>query len=270
MREYGTERRYEFDDTQAVIDVRSTKLFLLVRQRNAWRSTTVRHVMNGPTVHLTAEAAANAAERMRKPGNVFIVSAAPALVLHGAYDVVLAADLANPVPFVTWTGELLGGGKPQPGVTMRALTRSLASGQHRFWLNSNERWDGATWLRAMSYEHYMLAIPNRSTFVPGWPGGKSIDGYPVFRSSARVAHERLRWARQSGDVDADPVRRFVRRFNNASRARRDYHRQLRRLRTLWEDADAGCTPWTEDEAELRAACSALLSNIGAGTSASAG
>lgn len=91
-------------DDDLLLDVLSGSIVLLVRGRNAWHSTWVRHYLRNATLYSDVSSAKGGAESQRGQGNVFYVVEAPALQLRGALSNVVLCDAHPDDPFGRFTG----------------------------------------------------------------------------------------------------------------------------------------------------------------------
>lgn len=79
-------------------------MVLLVRGRNAWNSTWVRHYLRQATLYTDVASARTGAEHRRGPGNVFYIFDAPAILLIGQSINVVLCDAHPDNPFGAFTG----------------------------------------------------------------------------------------------------------------------------------------------------------------------
>lgn len=91
-------------DEDLLIDVQAGSVVLLVRGRNAWHSTWVRHYLRNATLYTDVQSAKHGAESQRGPGNVFYVVEAPALLLIGQRSAVVLCDAHPDNPFGAFRG----------------------------------------------------------------------------------------------------------------------------------------------------------------------
>ena len=98
-------------DDDLLLDIASGSVFLLIRGRNAWHSTWVRHYLRNATLYSDLASAKAGAETQRAPGNVFYIMEAPALHLRGAINNVVLTDAHPDNPFKAFTGMTT---KPNP------------------------------------------------------------------------------------------------------------------------------------------------------------
>jgi hypothetical protein len=122
-------------DDDLLVDVIAGSIVLLIRGRNAWHSTWVRHYLRNATLYTDAPSAQGGAESKRAPGNVFYIVEAPALQLRGSISNVVVCDAHPDNPFGRYSGMLthvqsheLGQwiGGIFPGVSVRDAVESLA------------------------------------------------------------------------------------------------------------------------------------------------
>ncbi|MCL3836273.1 hypothetical protein [Aeromicrobium duanguangcaii] len=91
-------------DDDLVLEVMSGTVVLLIRGRNAWHSTWVRHYYKNAHLYGDIPSAKQAAERQRGPGNVFYIVEAPALLLCGQRTNAVLCDAHPDNPFGAFTG----------------------------------------------------------------------------------------------------------------------------------------------------------------------
>ena len=91
-------------DDDLLLDIASGSVFLLIRGRNAWHSTWVRHYLGNATLYSDVASAKAGAEAQRAPGNVFYIMEAPAIRLRGTLSNVVLTDAHPDNPFKTFTG----------------------------------------------------------------------------------------------------------------------------------------------------------------------
>lgn len=91
-------------DEDLLVDVTPGTVVLLIRGRNAWHSTWVRHYLRNATLYTDVPSAKLGAENQRGPGNVFYVIEAPALLLSGEQSNVVLCDAHPDGPFGAFTG----------------------------------------------------------------------------------------------------------------------------------------------------------------------
>lgn len=72
---------------------------LLIRERNAWNSTWVKHFLKNATMYTDVDSAKAGAERQRQRGNVFSIREMPAVLLRGERSVVALTDAHPDNPF---------------------------------------------------------------------------------------------------------------------------------------------------------------------------
>lgn len=91
-------------DDDLLLDIISGTIVLLIRGRNAWHSTWVRHYLRNATLYSDVSSAKTGAEGQRAPGNVFYIVEAPAIQLRGAVSNVVLTDAHPDNPFRSFTG----------------------------------------------------------------------------------------------------------------------------------------------------------------------
>jgi hypothetical protein len=106
-------------DEDLLLSVTPGTVTLLVRGRNAWNSTWVRHYLRNATLYTDTQSAKYGAESQRGPGNVFYVIDAPALLLTGMQSNVVLCDAHPDNPFGNFTG----------------LRSSVVESMHGAWVN---------------------------------------------------------------------------------------------------------------------------------------
>lgn len=122
-------------DEDLLVDIRVGRVVLLIRGRNAWHSTWVRHYLRDSTLFTDVSSAKAGAEAKRGRGNVLYIVEAPALQLVGARGSVVLCDAHPNDPFGKFTGinevvhrskdgDWLGG--VFPGVSVRDAVSAFA------------------------------------------------------------------------------------------------------------------------------------------------
>ena len=91
-------------DDDLLLTIQAGTVTILVRGRNAWQSTWVRHYLRNAALYTDTDSAKYGAEAQRGPGNVFYVIDAPALLLSGQRSHVVLCDAHPDNPFGTFTG----------------------------------------------------------------------------------------------------------------------------------------------------------------------
>lgn len=91
-------------DEGLLLDIQPGTVALLIRGRNAWNSTWVRHYLRNSTLYTDVASAKLGAERQRGPGNVFYIVEAPALLLSGQRRHVVLCDAHPDNPFGSFAG----------------------------------------------------------------------------------------------------------------------------------------------------------------------
>jgi hypothetical protein len=91
-------------DEDLLLDIWPGTVVILIRGRNAWHSTWVRHYLRNSTLYTDVPSAKLGAENQRAPGNVFYIVEAPALLLRGTMSNVVLCDAHPDNPFGHFTG----------------------------------------------------------------------------------------------------------------------------------------------------------------------
>lgn len=81
----------DYDD-DLLLEISAVSVVLLIRGRNAWHGTWVRHYLRNSTLYTDVESAMAGAESQRGPGNVFYILDIPALQLRGTSANVILCD----------------------------------------------------------------------------------------------------------------------------------------------------------------------------------
>ncbi len=92
-------------DDDLLLKIRAGVVSVLIRGRNAWHSTWVRHYFKNAALYSTNQSARVGAERLRGPGNVFYISETPALLLQGEKRGLLICDSNSAAPFTDFMGD---------------------------------------------------------------------------------------------------------------------------------------------------------------------
>lgn len=93
----------EYDD-DLLLNIRAGTIVLLIRGRNAWHNTWVRHYLRNATLYSDVPSAKRGAEGQRGRGNVFYIVEAPALLLSGQASRVVLCDAHPDNPFGEFRG----------------------------------------------------------------------------------------------------------------------------------------------------------------------
>ncbi len=91
-------------DADLLVDMQAGTVVLLIRGRNAWHGTWVRHYLKNATLYTGVPSAKIGAENQRGPGNVFYIVEAPALLLIGERTNVVICDAHPNDPFGAFSG----------------------------------------------------------------------------------------------------------------------------------------------------------------------
>lgn len=122
-------------DNDLLLDIRVGVVVLLIRGRNAWHSTWVRHYLRDSTLFTDVQSAKDGAEFKRGRGNVLYIIEAPALQLIGPSNSIVLCDAHPDNPFGGFMGvnEVVNSSKHGnwlggvfPGVSMREAASSFA------------------------------------------------------------------------------------------------------------------------------------------------
>jgi hypothetical protein len=92
-------------DEDLLLEIRAGVVYVLIRGRNAWHSTWVRHYFKDSVLYSNYQSARAGAEALRGPGNVFYISETPALLLRGEQRSIVICDSHSSVPFQDYTGD---------------------------------------------------------------------------------------------------------------------------------------------------------------------
>ncbi len=93
----------DYDD-DLLLDVTIGTVALLIRGRNAWHSTWVRHYLRNATLYTDVTSAKRGAEPQRERGNVFYVDEVPAVQLRGSVSNIVLCDAHPDSPFASFAG----------------------------------------------------------------------------------------------------------------------------------------------------------------------
>lgn len=88
--------------SSTIDQVFETKIFYLIRGRNAWHSTWVTHYFDR-CMHDTLATAKAWAEELRERGSVFTIREQPALAFRSAIGAVLVTEINTQTPLASWT-----------------------------------------------------------------------------------------------------------------------------------------------------------------------
>jgi len=92
-------------DKDLLLEISAGVVYVLIRGRNAWHSTWVRHYFKNSALYSNNQSARAGAESLRGPGNVFYISETPALLLRGTQRSIVVCDSHSSVPFQDYTGD---------------------------------------------------------------------------------------------------------------------------------------------------------------------
>ncbi|MBD3926088.1 hypothetical protein IEZ26_15800 [Nocardioides cavernae] len=90
-------------ETDLLLGVEPRVVVLLIRERNAWNSTWVKHYLKNATMYTDVDSAKAGAERQRQRGNVFSIREVPAILLRGERSAVALTDAHPDNPFGAFT-----------------------------------------------------------------------------------------------------------------------------------------------------------------------
>lgn len=90
-------------EADLLLSVEPGVVVLLIRERNAWNSTWVKHFLKNATMYTDVDSAKAGAERQRQRGNVFSIREMPAVLLRGERSVVALTDAHPDNPFGAYT-----------------------------------------------------------------------------------------------------------------------------------------------------------------------
>lgn len=90
-------------ETDLLLSVEQGVVVLLIRERNAWNSTWVKHYLKNATMYTNVDSAKAGAERQRQRGNVFSIREVPAILLRGERSSVALTDAHPDNPFGAYT-----------------------------------------------------------------------------------------------------------------------------------------------------------------------
>ncbi|MBS1905040.1 MAG: hypothetical protein JST33_00400 [Actinobacteria bacterium] len=137
-------QREEAYDDNLLLDIEAGVVAYLVRGRNAWHSTWVRHWFRNAHLFSDIASAKAGAESRRQRGNVFYIRESPALIMRGPREAVVLCELGQAVPFAGFTGfdtvpvETTDGcwiNGIYPGVSLKDAVAAFAEG--------SEHWNGS-------------------------------------------------------------------------------------------------------------------------------
>lgn len=132
-------------DDELLLDIEQGVVSVLVRGRNAWRNTWVRHYFQNAALYPRNRDARAGAERLRGPGNVFYIRETRALLLRGPQRGILVCDSRTTVPFDDYVGDqrLVVGDDPDrwvhglyPGVSLWDAFKTFEV-RSEFWSNQS-------------------------------------------------------------------------------------------------------------------------------------
>jgi hypothetical protein len=172
-----------------LLDVAPVTVSVLVRGRNAWYSTWVRHWFHNSHVFSDHHSAQSGAEPLRGPGNVFYVNDVPALLLIGTKSQIAVIDGLRGEPFKHFSGikaelvtSLYGSYYKGifPGVTMREAVEGFQEGAEGWvkpGVNDQVRFGvlpEACILASLPHGRFASSVsfPQGSDYVLGWRGDR--------------------------------------------------------------------------------------------------
>lgn len=193
-------------DDELLLEIEAGVITYLIRGRNAWHSTWVRHWFRNTHLFSDIASAKQGAEPLRERGNVFYIHEAPALILRGPHEAVVLCDHHEDNPFSrfigldttpvdTPEGRWIGG--IFPGVSLRDAVAAFG-------------WASGNWSGPQKSEHSMLigvapsdyvftqrkgklqsltSYPQGSGYLLGW----SVSGTPRSFTSSGAAAVARRW-----------------------------------------------------------------------------
>lgn len=91
-------------DDKLLLDIQTCVVAYLVRGRNAWQSTWVRHWFRDANLFTDVTSAKAGAESLRGRGNVFYIREVPALLLSGPHERIVLCNMGVDDPFSAFTG----------------------------------------------------------------------------------------------------------------------------------------------------------------------
>lgn len=173
-----TDANVPYDD-ELLLGMEAGTVAYLIRGRNAWHSTWVRHWFLNTHLFRDVANAKHGAESLRQRGNVFYIHEAPALVLRGPARAVVMCDHLETSPFGRFTGM-----KPvrrverwgewteglYPGVSLRDAVQSFAH-------------DSGLWRGQTKSEYSMLLGEVRADFEFAPHAGKYLSLHSVSHGS---------------------------------------------------------------------------------------
>lgn len=92
-------------DEDLLLDISAGVVSTLIRGRNAWHSTWVKHYFKNAALYSTTQSARAGAERLRGPGNVFYIVETRALLLRGNTRGIIICDSHSSIPFQDYIGD---------------------------------------------------------------------------------------------------------------------------------------------------------------------
>lgn len=98
------QRLSDLGSSEVLTELGAARIAMLIRGRNAWHSTRVRHYQGPTAMYTTARSAQLAAERRRERGSYFYVIEVPALVLRGFRFTALQVEFRPRDPFRGYLG----------------------------------------------------------------------------------------------------------------------------------------------------------------------
>jgi hypothetical protein len=166
-------REPENYDEDLMLEVEAGVISYLIRGRNAWHTTWVKHWFRNTHLFNDVASAKVGAEHLRQRGNVFYIREAPALLLRGSNGGVVLCDHHEKVPFLRFTGigpAVHGEGWVDgiyPGVSLRDAVDAF-SHSSRFWRGPQKS------------EHSMLrgSVTRDFEFFPRSGPLQSLESYP--------------------------------------------------------------------------------------------
>lgn len=191
------------DGQDLLLDVVPISVYALIRGRNAWNSTWVRHWFHNSHLFTNLNDAKLGAEDLRQRGNVFYINQVPGIWLHGSRTDIAIIDGIAGTPFANFEGmtqelERTYDGFAHrgvyPGVTMREAAIEFGPGS-RAWSDRaagphNNSRSGAT------------AHPTKFTPLP-------VGGYHAFTSVPVGSDRYLNWEPRRTEVDPTAVHQVV-------------------------------------------------------------
>lgn len=223
------------DPDDILLDVATCTVTILVRGRNAWHSTWVRHWFRNSHLYTDSRSARQGAESLRGPGSKWYVRERPALLLVASRSKIVAFDGFGENPFGQFWGvteepvETPVGAYLEgifPGVTLKEAVQRFG-GDSRFWSrhrdSNNVRFGHAlgnielAGLTSAGYRSW-TSYPQGSDYPLGWSADDTdqpeLEGLQRQVASWQQLLEKLHGAseaRDRGDHDALPLL-FEQRF----------------------------------------------------------